>query len=205
MNINSKTASSNKGFVRDYLKGKSFDFSEWNPVKTYINDSFKQDFVRYNGGLYACIHTNTNIVPGTSECWMLVVAPGNGKSAYEIWLEKGNVGSEEDFLEAYRGYPGEKGERGEKGDSGNKVNIGSGAPTISGSNEDLYINSDNGDIYKFDSVWKSVGSLGTKFSLVEASGQLTDFEKSVVRSNLGIDVDTFALKSDLEIFDWEEI
>jgi hypothetical protein len=83
---------------------------------------------------------------------MLVVAPGSGKSAYEIWLEKGNVGSEEDFLEAYRGYPGEKGERGEKGDSGNKVNIGSGAPTISGSNEDLYINSDNGDIYKFDSV-----------------------------------------------------
>jgi hypothetical protein len=69
----------------------------------------------------------------------------------------------------------------------------------------LYINSDNGDIYKFDSVWKSVGSLGTKISLVEASGQLTDFEKSVVRSNLGIDADTFALKSDLEIFDWEEI
>jgi len=33
------------------------------------------------------------------------------------------------------------------------------------------------------------------------SNQLTDFERSAVRSNLGIDVDTFALKSDLEIFD----
>jgi hypothetical protein len=65
----------------------------------------------------------------------------------------------------------------------------------------LYINSDNGDIYKFDSVWKLVGSLGTKISLVEISSQLTDFEKSEVRSNLGIDIDTFALKSDLEVFD----
>jgi hypothetical protein len=68
MSINNKTVSSNHGFVRDYLKGKSFDFSEWNPVKTCTNDSFKQDFVRYNGSLYACIHTNTNIIPGTSGC-----------------------------------------------------------------------------------------------------------------------------------------
>lgn len=205
MSINNKTVSSNRGFVRDYLKGKSFDFSEWNPVKTYINDSFKQDFVKYNGCLYACIHTNTNVVPGTTDCWLLVVASENGKSAYEIWLENGNVGSEEDFLEAYRGYPGEKGETGAPGLPGNKVNIGPGEPVINGVDDDLYINSDNGDIYKFDSVWKLVGSLGTKISLVEISSQLTDFEKSEVRSNLGIDIDTFALKSDLEVFDWEEI
>ena len=36
----------------------------------------------------------------------------DGKSAYDVWLEQGNTGSEADFLESL------KGERGEKGDAG---------------------------------------------------------------------------------------
>lgn len=35
-----------------------------------------------------------------------------GKSAYDIWLELGNVGSKEDFLNSLKGPKGEKGDRG---------------------------------------------------------------------------------------------
>lgn len=62
-----------KGFTRNYAKGKSFDFSVWNPEKTYVNDDYKQDFVTYQGKLYACIKTNTNIVPTEDFYWTLCV------------------------------------------------------------------------------------------------------------------------------------
>lgn len=58
---------------RDYSKGKSFSFSKWSPSLTYTNDEFKQDFVTYNGDLYACIKTNTNVKPNSSSQWCLVV------------------------------------------------------------------------------------------------------------------------------------
>lgn len=58
---------------RDYSKGKSFSFSKWSPSLTYTNDEFKQDFVTYNGDLYACIKTNTNVRPNSSSQWCLVV------------------------------------------------------------------------------------------------------------------------------------
>lgn len=40
--------------------------------------------------------------------WLLgnIPAAQDGKDAYELWLEEGNVGSLEDFFEAYRGYRG---------------------------------------------------------------------------------------------------
>ena len=41
-----------------------------------------------------------------------------GKSAYEIWLELGNVGSEEDFIESLKGESGDPGEKGEVGVDG---------------------------------------------------------------------------------------
>lgn len=68
---------------RDFSKGKSFNFSTWNPVETYNNDSFKQDFVTYDGNLYACMISNTNKTPGTnSRYWTLVLEkiPGNNVS-----------------------------------------------------------------------------------------------------------------------------
>lgn len=43
----------------------------------------------------------------------------NGKSAYEIWLEQGNTGTEQDFLDSL------KGEKGEPGEGGGSVDIGS--------------------------------------------------------------------------------
>lgn len=42
----------------------------------------------------------------------------DGKSAYEIWLEQGNSGTEQDFLNSLKGEKGEKGDRGLKGEHG---------------------------------------------------------------------------------------
>lgn len=53
--------------------------------------------------------------------------PGaDGKSAYQIWLDAGNTGTEADFLASLKGEKGDKGEtgatgaKGEKGDTGAK-------------------------------------------------------------------------------------
>lgn len=55
-----------------------------------------------------------------------------GKSAYELWLENGNKGTIEDFLNSLRGRdgkqgkpgrPGTPGEKGEKGDPGRIDNV----------------------------------------------------------------------------------
>lgn len=62
----------NKGFVREYSRGKSFDFSKWTPGVSYVNDLYKQDFVIYDKNLYVCIKSNTNVKPGTSSHWLLV-------------------------------------------------------------------------------------------------------------------------------------
>ena len=52
----------------------------------------------------------------------LVGPPGppgpDGKSAYEVWLEQGNVGTEADFLESIKGEPGDPGPPGEDGQDG---------------------------------------------------------------------------------------
>lgn len=65
-------------------KGKSFDFSIWNPIRTYVNDEFKQDFVSYQGKLYACIRTNTNVLPIEDKYWVLCV---------EGWGDGGDIAS----------------------------------------------------------------------------------------------------------------
>jgi len=44
----------------------------------------------------------------------------NGKSAYEIWLEAGNEGTEEDFLAFLKGEKGDQGEQGPQGDKGDQ-------------------------------------------------------------------------------------
>ena len=46
---------------------------------------------------------------GSEEDFIESLKGENGKSAYEEWLELGNTGSEEDFLEALKGDPGDEG------------------------------------------------------------------------------------------------
>lgn len=42
----------------------------------------------------------------------------DGKSAYEIWLELGNSGTEQDFINSLKGDKGDKGDTGEPGAKG---------------------------------------------------------------------------------------
>lgn len=43
---------------------------------------------------------------------------GDGKSAYDLWIEEGNEGSVEDFLNSLKGEKGDQGEQGEQGPQG---------------------------------------------------------------------------------------
>ena len=62
-----------KDFTRNFSKGKSFQFSTWNPIDTYNNDAFVQDWVVYNGLLWACQTLNINTPPGTDDSWIRVL------------------------------------------------------------------------------------------------------------------------------------
>lgn len=48
----------------------------------------------------------------------------DGKSAYEIWLEQGNSGSEQDFLDSLKGEKGDQGEKGADGERGEQGSQG---------------------------------------------------------------------------------
>ena len=52
----------------------------------------------------------------------------NGKSAYQIWLENGNVGTEEEYLASLKGDKGDTGEQGPKGDTGEQGEQGEQGP-----------------------------------------------------------------------------
>ena len=51
--------------ARILSKGKSFEFSKWQPFIQYTNDCFKQDFVSYDNALLVCIksHLSTSDKP----------------------------------------------------------------------------------------------------------------------------------------------
>ncbi len=50
-------------YIREFNKGKSFEFSEWKPLTKYTNDCFKQDFVSYGNTLLACNKTHVSEEP----------------------------------------------------------------------------------------------------------------------------------------------
>lgn len=70
-------------YVTDVSKGKSFNFSEWDSLTGYNNNSLIQDFVSYEGALYVCINsvlagdvdprTDTNNGASQGEYWLQVV------------------------------------------------------------------------------------------------------------------------------------
>lgn len=57
----------------------------------------------------------------------------DGKSAYQIWLDQGNTGSEQDFLNALKGQRGEPGPPGTNGTDGNSGQDGTDATIVVGS------------------------------------------------------------------------
>jgi hypothetical protein len=52
---------------------------------------------------------------GTEEEWIASLNGNDGKSAYEIWLEQGNTGTEQEFLESLNGKDGSNGLDGKDG------------------------------------------------------------------------------------------
>ena len=59
-----------------------------------------------------------------------------GKSAYQSWLDAGNVGDEATFLQSLVGERGERGEEGEKGEKGDDAEITGGASSVVTANLD---------------------------------------------------------------------
>jgi hypothetical protein len=54
-------------------------------------------------------------------------AGSDGKSAYQVWIDAGNTGTEADFIASLKGADGDtgpKGEKGDKGDTGAQGNVG---------------------------------------------------------------------------------
>lgn len=69
----------------------------------------------------------------------------NGKSAYEIWLDEGNVGTEQDFLNSLKGADGRDGINGQNGKDGiNGTNGQDGYTPVKGT--DYWTNADKAEI-----------------------------------------------------------
>jgi hypothetical protein len=103
----------------------------------------------------------------------------DGKSAYQIWLELGNTGTEQDFFNSLTGPKGDKGEDGAQGpvgpagsdgsdgSDGKTILSGTTIPTIKGGNiGDYYLNTSTYDLYgpKTENGW------GSPVSLIGADG-----------------------------------
>lgn len=69
----------------------------------------------------------------------------NGKSAYQVWLELGNVGSEQDFINSLTGPKGDKGEDGMQGPVG-PTGL-DGKTILSGTSDPLATDGKSGDFF----------------------------------------------------------
>lgn len=82
----------------------------------------------------------------------------DGKSAYQIWLEQGNSGTESDFFNSLKGAKGDKGDKGEKGDIGAKGDVGEqGIQGIQGE--------DGKSAYE---VWLGLGNTGSEADFLKS-------------------------------------
>lgn len=123
---------------------------------------------------------------------------GSGKSAYQVWLDAGNTGTEQDFLDSLKGADGNNGvspeikdgywwiddtntnikAEGANGERGNKITKGEGAPvSTEGAIEgDMYVDTNEWNVYFFeDSEWKDYGSIkGGDAEPVKPTGNQVD-------------------------------
>lgn len=75
-----------------------YEFSTLEELKTYATTSA----LSYSGQILYCKGTDTIYKVNTDKTDVSEVG-GEGKSAYQIWLDAGNTGSEEEFLESLKG------------------------------------------------------------------------------------------------------
>ena len=83
-----------------------------------------------DGCSYISRTPNKNIIPGTNpEVWVLCSKGGDkgdeGKSAYQVAVDNGYVGTEQQWLASLVGPKGDKGDTGKKGEKGEQGNTGS--------------------------------------------------------------------------------
>ena len=81
-----------------------------------------------------------------------------GKSAYEVAVDEGYSGTEEEWLASLVGPQGEKGADGDKGDKGDKGDMGIGIP--SGGTAGQVISKKSGTDY--DLEWATLGNASQK-------------------------------------------
>ena len=125
----------------------------WAATTEYVNNNTYIDLVTYGGQTYACAETHTSSAEFTTDTakWVLVAAKGadgaqgeqgpagqDGKSAYEIAVENGDMsGSEEAWLESLKG---EKGDTGATGATGTSMRMkGSWAASTAYVNDAQYV------------------------------------------------------------------
>lgn len=120
-------------YARFLSKGKSFEFSKWNPLTTYTNDCFKQDFVVFENTLLACKKTHVSswnecpqlitkdddllhVIDCISDYWEFVISGVPGATFIPIIDENGNLSwkvSTETTLPIPVNIKGPKGDKGE--------------------------------------------------------------------------------------------
>lgn len=76
-----------------------------------IKDAFMRKYFRF---VFVILFMGSFLMTAFTSC----IAASNGKSAYEIALENGFVGSEKEWLESLKGEKGDKGDKGDAGDTG---------------------------------------------------------------------------------------
>ena len=80
-------------------------------------------YCREDGKIYKVTSLATRVIAGNEIDRGMVgeyeeFSGGSGKSLYDLWLEAGNEGTVEEFLESLGGVPGPEGPQGPKGDKG---------------------------------------------------------------------------------------
>lgn len=115
----------------------------------------------------------------------------SGDSAYQIWLDQGNTGSEQDFLASLVGPTGPTGSQGEKGDTGNTGPTGStgekGDPGDFIPGDGLqFVDSDGQDVLQVDSLPLVAGN-GIKLT-VNANNVVASLDETVLWSGFKTDI-----------------
>lgn len=173
---------------RTFHQGKSFRFWNWEDHKsrTFVNDEFFQDLVKYEGSIWICVNT-TITIPGTSEDWEIFASKGDKGDRGEQGIQgpQGEIGPQGiqglKGEQGVQGLPGEagpvgpqgpkgdrgeigpQGEKGEKGESGNgNMEIGTGKPSQKGYENDIYLDIESGIFYEYNKKWNNVGKISVE-------------------------------------------
>lgn len=114
----------NSGTEADFLaslQGADGDGFIWRDEFDYSTIYQKNDVVSYKGSSYIASYEASGWYPDdpVQVQWNLLAQKGgdgqDGESAYQIWLDAGNTGTEDDFLASLKGSDGKDGTDGEPG------------------------------------------------------------------------------------------